>query len=481
MPLNQEIAWRDPADAFAAWSDDPYVAWLDSAAENAPRSRYSYLCVEPFQVLAASAGGDGVSLDGLPLTGDPFTALEQELGRWRSPLGTAAPVPFAGGAVGFLGYELGGQLERLPRRHPDCLGVPGMVFGFYDTVLAFDVSERRCWLLSSGLPEAGEAERERRAAARAEAVLRRLNQTAGQVSGRAATGCPAPEGDEEAWRPELTRADYEARVGRVLEYIRAGDIFQANFTMRFLAPRPPRLRAAELYLRLRAESPAPFAAFLGCGPRLALASASPERFLRLGAADRRVETRPIKGTRPRHPDPGRDEAAARELEASAKDRAENLMIVDLLRNDIGRVAEAGSVRVPSLFELERFASVHHLVSAVEGRLRAGLGPVDLLRAAFPGGSVTGAPKVRAMEVIDELEAARRGPYCGAVAWIGWDGAMDSSITIRTLVITPERVVAQAGGGIVADSEPAAEYEELLVKVRPLLRALGGGESGGARP
>ena len=184
-----------------------------------------------------------------------------------------------------------------------------------------------------------------------------------------------------------------------------------------------------------------------------------------------METRPIKGTRPRGASAADDARLRAELAASEKDRAENLMIVDLMRNDLGRVAEIGSVAVPALFEVESFAAVHHLVSSITGRLRPGLGPVDLLRATFPAGSITGAPKIRAMEIIDEIEVGRRGPYCGTIAWIGFDGAMDSSVVIRTLVITPETVVAQAGGGIVADSDPAAEYEEMMVKVRPLLAAL----------
>ncbi|WP_244439515.1 anthranilate synthase component I family protein [Azospirillum baldaniorum] len=257
----------------------------------------------------------------------------------------------------------------------------------------------------------------------------------------------------------------------MLEYIRAGDIYQANFTQRFLAERRDGLDSYALYRRLRAISPAPFAAYLDCGPRLRIASASPERFIRLSAAGE-VETRPIKGTRPRYADPAADAAAAAELVASVKDRAENLMITDLLRNDLGRVSRVGSVRVPTLYGLESFASVHHLVSVVTARLRPGLGAVDLLRAALPGGSITGAPKIRAMQIIDELEVARRGAYCGSVAWLGFDGAMDSSIVIRTLSITPDTVIAQAGGGIVADSDPADEHEEMMVKIRAQLRALG---------
>lgn len=458
----QEIAWGDPAEVFAVWSDDPYVAWLDSAAATDSRSRYSYLCVRPFQVLHAK--GNRVTVNEAAVEGDPFRALQRELARWRLEPGQA-PVPFAGGAVGFLGYELGRHLEHLPQRHADDLGIPDIAVAFYDVVLAFDGIARRCWLISSGFPETDPTARRRRATARADAVLHRLK----TVTAVSLIGGGKPV--KTVWRPELTRPEYESRVAHVLDYIRAGDIFQANFTMRYLTPRPPAWRAADLYMRLRALNPAPFAAFLGCGPRLALASASPERFLQLDTSGR-VETRPIKGTRPRHPDPEADAAAWHDLAVSEKDRAENLMIVDLMRNDIGRVAEIGSVTVPSLFEIESFASVHHLVSAVEGRLRPGLGPVDLLGATFPGGSVTGAPKVRAMEIIDELEVARRGPYCGTIAWIGFDGTMDSSIVIRTVVITPELLVAQAGGGIVADSDPAGEYEEQWVKVCPLLHALG---------
>jgi para-aminobenzoate synthetase component 1 len=456
----REIAWCEPALAASACADDPYCAFLDSAADGDPRSRYSYVCTSPF--LVVEAAGASVTVNGRAAAGNPFSVLEGELARWRVLPGEA-PVPFLGGAVGMLGYELGGWLERLPQRHADLLGIPDMVFGFYDVVLAFDRAARRCWVLSSGFPEIEPGARRARAAARAEALVRRLE--------------PAPAAKDVGgwhcrWRADFEPAAYEERIRRVLDYIRAGDIFQANFTMRFQAARPPGLRPFDLYTRLRALSPAPFAAFLSCGPKLGLASVSPERFLRL-SPDGRIETRPIKGTRPRHADPAVDEQEARALMASEKDRAENLMIVDLMRNDIGRVSEVGSVGVPVLFGLESFASVHHLVSVVQGQLRSGLGPVDLLRATFPGGSVTGAPKVRAMEIINELEASRRGPYCGSVAWIGFDGAMDSSIVIRTLVLTEAAVVAQAGGGIVADSNPGAEYEELLVKVLPLLRALEG--------
>ena len=459
MSLSEEIAWRDPAEAFARWSEDPYVAWLDSAAARDARSGYSYLGISPFQVIETADGGTRVN--GRAVPGDPFAVLAQELGRWRLPPG-ASPAPFGGGAIGFLGYELGRHLERLPQRHANTLAIPDMVVACYDVVLVFDCRQQRAWIVSSGFPAEHEPARQQRAAQRLDAVLQRLNAPVAPV--------PPPLWQRAAWQPELARSDYERRVSRALEYIRAGEIFQANITMRHLARRPAGAAASAIHGALRTGSPAPFATYLGCGPRLALASASPERFLRLDPAGL-METRPIKGTRPRGATAADDSRLREELAASEKDRAENLMIVDLMRNDLGRVADIGSVAVPTLFEVESFAAVHHLVSSVTGVLRPGLGPVDLLRATFPAGSITGAPKIRAIEIIDEIEVARRGPYCGTIAWIGFDGAMDSSVVIRTLVITPETVVAQAGGGIVADSDPAAEYEEMMVKVRPLLAAL----------
>ena len=443
------ISCTDPADAFRALSGQPWSMLLDSAAPHPAHGRYSYIAAEPFRTLESLDGR--AYLDGQPAAGDPFAVLAEELARHPRPAGPPGPAPFCGGAVGFIGYEAGLRLERVHSRPPNAGGQPEMAFGFYDAVAAFDHAERRAWVIAAR-PEAE---------GRARALAARLE------SGGAPPLGPVPTAP---WRSELARDNYMERVERVLEYIRAGDIYQANFTQRFLAERPAGLDVYALYRRLRAISPAPFAAYLDCGPRLRITSASPERFIRLNASGE-IETRPIKGTRPRHADPAADAAAAAELAASVKDRAENLMITDLLRNDLARVSAVGSVRVPVLYGLESFASVHHLVSVVTARLRPGLGAVDLLRAALPGGSITGAPKIRAMQIIDELEVARRGAYCGSVAWIGFDGAMDSSIVIRTLSITPEAVIAQAGGGIVADSDPAEEHEEMMVKIRAQLRAL----------
>jgi para-aminobenzoate synthetase component 1 len=466
--LRLDIPYGDPFAAFHAFADVPFCAFLDSAAAGDPRARFSYIALDPFRVITAD--GSGVRVDGQPVAGTPFEVLARQLADHRAPhdgaTGTGAmPVPFRGGAVGFLGYELGRHLERLPAPRSGQPAVPEMAMGLYDLVLAFDHAAGRAMLFSSGLPASNPADRARRAEQRATMVLDRLS--------HAPAAAPAPDWTVTGrFAPDQPRAAVEASVARVIEYIRAGDIFQANLTQQMRAPMPEGLSDLQLYGRLRSVSPAPFAAFLRCGADLSVLSASPERFLSLDATGR-VETRPIKGTRRRSADPETDAALAQALLASVKDRAENLMIVDLMRNDLSRVSKVGSVKVPVLCALETFTSVHHLVSVVESRLNDGLGPVDLLTACFPGGSITGAPKIRAMEIIHELEPFPRGVYCGSVAWIGFDGAMDSSIVIRTITRAGDTLLAHAGGGIVADSDPADEYEESLVKLAPMLRALSG--------
>ncbi|WP_404382716.1 aminodeoxychorismate synthase component I [Caenispirillum salinarum] len=440
--LALEIPYRDPLAAVAPLAAEPGAVLLDAAAPRDPRGRYAYVCARPR------------ALDRLRLgEADPFAVLDALRPEHRPAL-PGLP-PFQTGVVALLGYELGGAVERLPAPAHDDLDLPDLWAARYDTMAAFDTAERRAWVISAEGEDAARA-------------------FAGLLGSGAADDLPPPAATPVPWRPERRRPEHEDAVARTIAYIHAGDIFQANITQRFLGEMPVGLPVFDLYRRLRACSPAPFAAWMALGEGAAIASVSPERFLSLDAAGR-VETRPIKGTAPRGATPEEDAANAAALTRSVKDRAENLMIVDLLRNDIGRVCATGSVKVPALAALETFVSVHHLVSEVEGRLAPGRSAVDLLRACFPGGSITGAPKVRAMEIIAELEPARRGPYCGSIAWIGADGSMDSSIVIRTLCIGASgRVAAQAGGGIVADSSPAGEYEESLTKAAPLLRALDGG-------
>jgi para-aminobenzoate synthetase component 1 len=444
------IPFRDPVAAFAPFAGEDWAMLLDGARPGDPRGRYATIAARPWRTLTSR---DGVTeVDGNAVTDDPFTALAALLAGAPACPG---PVPFPGGAVGWIGYEAGRHLERAPARHRLGPGRPDVAVGLYDAILAFDLAEGRAWAIAAR-PEA-------------EGRARLL----ADIAAAAPDLADPPPPPDLVWRADLSRDAYLERVERAIELIRAGDVFQVNLTGRMVAARPAGVSDFALYRRLRAANPAPFAAFLRGDGGFAVASASPERFVAL-SSEGRIEARPIKGTRRRSADPDADRRAAAELAASGKDRAENLMIVDLLRSDIGRVAALGSVRVPVLCGLERTASLHHLVSVVEGTLRPGLGAADLLRATFPGGSVTGAPKIRAMEIIDELEPAARGPYCGAAVWIGFDGAMDSSILIRTLVLDGDEIVAQAGGGIVADSDPAAEYDEMRAKVEPALSALAEG-------
>jgi para-aminobenzoate synthetase component 1 len=455
-----EIPYHPPSAACArlgaadVWGAG--LVLLESTRQEATQGRYSYLAADPYRTLV---GKDGrLEHDGLVSSGDPFGALGDLLERDRLPTTPGLP-PFQGGAAGVFGYELAQHLEHVPLAREDP-GGPDLALGFFDVVVAYDHDEERTWIVSNGRPETDEGARRRRAA-------RRLAAFADRLAGPLPSLPPPPPARPVTCRPDFSRAEYERRVGRVIEHILAGDIFQANLSQRFCAPstEPP----FDVYRRLGRDNPAPFAAYVELGG-LVVASASPERFLRLDG--RRVETRPIKGTRPRGASEEADRVSAEALLASEKDRAENVMIVDLLRNDISRVCLDGSVEVPALCALESFATVHHLVSTVVGELRPDASAVDLLRATFPGGSITGAPKIRAMEILAELEPVRRGPYCGSIGWIGCDGGMDVNIAIRTLTFRDGEVSFHAGGGIVADSDPRAEYDETLDKARALLAAVG---------
>lgn len=435
--LCHELAWIEPGTAFRALAGHGPLVFLDSAAKGDPRANVSYIGVDPLSVTRLKKAVDLVSWLSAARPGD--TACPP-----------AWPFPFKGGAMGWLGYDAGLAPMGISSRHAPIPGLPAGWFGMFDLLLGFDHAARRCFALAAHRPGVD-------AAARIAALATRLNS-------------PVPDwppSPQPAWREELPRSGYEARVEKLRAYIAAGDVYQANFTARFSAPRPAGFNHAACHAALRARCPAPFAAFIDSGDGHALCSVSPERFLRLDSQGQ-VETRPIKGTAARHADPARDAANAAQLRENPKERAENLMITDLLRNDLGQVCAIGSVQVPELFTVESFAQAHHLVSAVTGRLRPGIGAAELLLFAFPGGSITGAPKHRAMQIIDELEEGARGAYCGAIAWIGLDGAMDSSIIIRTLVATPDTLYAQAGGGITWGSNPAAEYEEMMLKLSALI-------------
>ena len=489
LPLVEELVPApDPVSACAAVAGMPYVLFLDSAThaharDAAARDRYSFLAADPAIVVRCKAGRaerlDARDGSRTPVEGHGLMEIRRLLEPFAAEPLAHLP-PFQGGAAGYIAYDWGSVLERLPTPRYDDLSIPDLVLGLYDCVVAWDHDANRAWIVSTGLPELGRSRAER-ARRRLTEIARRLADqpdahSVGQGVPRRgpdiarAPSYPATEVASAAalgLRSSFTHRGYLDAVTRVREYIVAGDIFQANVSQRLEAPL--RESSWSLYRRLRALNPAPFAAYLAF-QELHIVSASPERFLRLDHT-RRVEARPIKGTRPRGIHPAHDAALGRALTDSAKDRAENLMIVDLLRNDLSRVCAPRSVRVPELFALEHYSTVHHLVSTVTGELSEGRDAVDLLTATFPGGSITGAPKVRAMEIIAELEPSRRGVYCGSIGYIGTTGVMDTSIAIRTYQVLDDAVYFSAGGGIVADSDPEQEYRETLDKARALIDAL----------
>jgi len=435
--------------------------FLDSARSGGGLGRWSFIGFEPFLEFRETEAEGVTIMEGGQTTcrrgGDPLAALRECLRRYAAP--GHGEIPFCGGAVGYLSYELCAVLERIGHRSADDLGLPRMLLGFHDGVLAHDHATGRTYAVANPVHERT-----------AETILAALERAVAE-----AAGCSVPAETVRGGADPVSnfaRAEYLERVRRVREYIAAGDVYQINLTQRFEAPYAGDPYA--LYRRLRAASPAAMAAYLNCGDFQVL-SASPELLLRLDG--REVETRPIKGTRPRGATPAEDERLRAELLASEKDRAELLMIVDLSRNDLGRVCETGSVRVDELRRLETLSTVHHLVATVCGRLRTDCDALDAMRAAFPGGSITGAPKIRAMQIIDELETVRRHVYTGAIGWFGFDGDCDLNIAIRTMLCRAGKAYYHVGGGVVWDSEPDAEFQETLDKGRALCAALNGDASG----
>lgn len=439
---------------FLALQDLPYPVWLDSCQPASERGRYDIIAAEPTTLLTTRAGESLIQ----DLTGrepdrrshqDPFTLINELMPPvCQSAQLDAERLPFCGGAIGFFGYDLARQLERLPSLAKADLSLPDLHIGLYPWALVIDHETQTSAIVA--LPGADTRLAESRL--NAETHLKSFL-----------------EKDAEPFK--INRFDsninidsYIEKFDTIQEHILEGDCYQVNFAQRFSANFSGDPLAA--YLSLRLASPAPFAGFIPL-ENGAIASVSPERFI--DCDDGLASTSPIKGTAPRDPDPSQDKRNARALENSEKDRAENLMIVDLLRNDLSRCCE--QVNVPTLFELQSFANVHHLVSTIEGRLKPGETPLSLLRAAFPGGSITGAPKIKAMEIIESLESHKRGPYCGSLGYISACGRMDTSIAIRTLVFDNGRVHCWGGGGIVADSTAEAEYQESLTKVTLLMRTL----------
>ena len=456
-----------PADAAEGFRDLPGLGLLESARRGRA-GRWSFLVADPVEVLVGSSAGP-----------DPFAGARRALARLdRTPLPTDAP-PFAGGLVGHLGYDLGRRFERLPARARDDQGLPDLRLGLHAWTIAWDGRDGRAWLAGRAVDgDAGALERALAGVrARAEAAVRVSLHREASIHGEASIL-------RSVFRSEIDRATWIDGVEAVRAAIAAGELYQANIARRLVAPFVG--DPWSVFRRLRAGEPASFTAFVDLGDdpvsgaARAILSASPEPVVALDAAGR-IRADPIKGTRPRGRTRAEDRALAAELLASAKDRAENTMIVDVLRNDLGRVCRPGSVRTPRLWRLERTPSVQHLVSTITGQLAPGHDAFGLLSATFPGGSITGAPKIRAMELIEVLEPVRRGPYCGAALWMDAAGAMGSSILIRTVVADGRRLTLHVGGGITWRSDAAEEWEETRVKARGPLRAIGGRVAGEEQP
>ncbi len=425
----------------------PWFVFLDSCRQAGARGRYDVLASDP-QTMLLTLGGITEIRHGEQVTqstDDPFRLVESAL----AALGEVpSELPFVGGALGYFGYDLGRRIEQLPVHAERDIDLPDMAIGIYEHAIVVDHERRQAFLVSHPRAQSS-PEILRHAACAQTSVTPAAFGTSFEVVSQV--------------RPEIDFAQYAAAWRKIKRYIEEGDVYQVNLAQRFSAT--VRGSPWDAYQRLRHLNPAPFSAFMAL-PGGALLSSSPERFIRIENAV--VESKPIKGTRRRSHDPAEDAALAQELAVSEKDRAENVMIVDLLRNDLGKTCLVGSVQVPELFAIETYTKVHHLVSTVRGRIAPDCSPFTVLRACFPGGSITGAPKIRAMEIIEELEPFRRGVYCGAIGYVSCNGNMDTNIAIRTLVQHRDRLYCWAGGGIVMDSELEAEYQECFAKAAAML-------------
>lgn len=422
----------------------PWAMLLRSASETHIDSRFDILVANPLATLQTEGPQTVVCIDGETryYEDDPFALLDRYQSELLPALRFDADLPFVGGALGYFSYDLGRRIEQMPTLASQDIAAPDMAVGLYSWALVVDHQTQTAQLVGVNPQAAWQWLNEQSAAKQTPFALR------------------------SAWQSNMSRDQYRSKFEQVQHYLLSGDCYQINLAQRFCA----KYQGSEwqAYQKLEKSNQAPFSAFIRL-QHAAILSVSPERFLQL--RENVIETKPIKGTRPRSLDATQDQLAAQELASAEKDQAENLMIVDLLRNDIGRVAQPGSVHVPKLFDIESFPAVHHLVSTIRAKLNSPYTAADLLRACFPGGSITGAPKIRAMEIIEELEPHRRSAYCGSIGYLSRHGHMDTSITIRTLVAEQGKLYAWAGGGVVADSQCEAEYQETLDKLGKILPIL----------
>ena len=436
----------DDFEIYTIFKDENDSFILDSAMDPEKLGRYSFISSNPFKKIKAKDSET-----------NPLNTLEEELKHYQGENDTE--LPFVGGAVGYLSYDLGNYMEKLPQIAVDDTGVYDLYFGFYNWVVVVDHLENKTYIATPNLDKKNEE------------FL--IDEIENRIKTAEQKGIDPICYETKNIKPiklqsNFTRKGFENAVQKVKDYIRSGDIYQANLTQRFTGKTS--LSSYELYRDLRRFSPAPFGAFLNFD-KFHILSNSPERFIK--CVDRKLETRPIKGTRPRGKDEADDLRLREELLNSEKDRAELLMIVYLERNDLSRVSKVGTVKVPELFVIEPYANVNHLVSTVVGTLRDELSPIDVIKATFPGGSITGAPKIRSMEIIEELEPTKRNVYTGSIGYIGFDGNMDLNIAIRTIVKQDENVYFQVGGGMTWGSNPADEYQETMDKAASIMKALRG--------
>lgn len=443
---------------FLAVSHKQFPVFLDSGMDPERLGRWSIIVFDPFERIRVK--GDRIEIESdyghtnSVYYGNAFDVFEKRYRHHQIPKDPAFDLPFGGGMVGYFSYDLCHQVEKLPRTAVDDVNIPDAVLGLYETAIVVDHLKGEVWLTDLN---------------RRPGAQERLEQLASELEQAQKTDLDlitTPHEHHPEFKSNFIKEDYLDSIRKIKDYIRSGDIYQVNMTQRFetsFLDTP-----LELYKKLRTINPAPFSAYMPFEEATILSS-SPERFIEI--RDNRVETRPIKGTRPRGKTPEEDDFERAALHASEKDRSELLMIVDLERNDLSKIAKVGTVEVPELFVIEAYPTVYHLVSTVTAQLQENLTPIDVLRAAFPGGSITGAPKIRAMEIIDELEPTQRNIYTGSIGYIGFNGDTDLNIVIRTIVTKGDKAYFQVGGGIVWDSDEALEFEETLHKARALMQAL----------
>lgn len=463
FPLIENIPFVDPVQVFSIFNNNKYPFFLDSGMSKYGLGQHSFIGFDPFLIFKSK--GKAVEIfagDSRPiqLHGDPFAILRQTIDQYKLP--TLSPLPsFLGGGVGYFSYEMKNLIENLPAKATDDIDIPDCMICLYDIILIFDHKQGQAYISSSGFPEQDNSLRQKRAIYRIKWVKDQLK----------ASNCLAKtqrdlEQIQKSITSNLTHEKYIEAAIKAKEYIASGDIYQVNLSQRLTTSItvPP----FKLYQQLRRINPAPFGNYLDFG-EVVIAGVSPERFLKVEG--KMVETRPIKGTRPRGRDRIEDKRLGQELLLSEKDRAELMMIVDLLRNDLGRVCKYGSVAVKNIRRLESYPTVFHTVATICGELSLGHDRFDLIKACFPGGSITGAPKIRAMEIIDELEPNKRHIYTGCIGYMSFSGSMDLNIVIRTFLIKDNQVYFHVGGGIVADSLPEDEYMETLHKGKALIESL----------